>query len=77
MRLFWRLTRLQNPHIRRVCCGFSDFGNPQNSSPYTIYFGSSRGIIKLPKTAISASAKGIQNSKFKIQNWLILCLISN
>ena len=36
MRLFWRLARPQNPHLRRVNCGFSDFGNSQNSSPYTI-----------------------------------------
>ena len=58
MWLFWRLARPRNPHLQKVNCGFSVFGNPQNSLPYTIFKGAC--------VALLASANEIQNSEFKI-----------
>ena len=37
MWLFWRLACFRIPHIRIVCCGFSNCDQPQNSLHYTIF----------------------------------------
>ena len=61
MWLFWHLARSRNPHLHIVNCGFSNFGNLQNSLHYTIFMG---GVALLA----SALKFKIQNSRFKIQN---------
>ena len=37
MRLFWRLACSRIPHLRQVNCGFLNYVQPQNTSPYTIF----------------------------------------
>ena len=48
MWLFWHLARSRNPHLHIVNCGFSNFGNLQNSLHYTIFMGGVALLKSLP-----------------------------